>query len=99
MSHPDPPAGAPPPVRWTAAGIALLVLGLLILVPSGLCTAFVGIPMVFTTVFSSFSVRSFRSSAEQLWFFAFLVGLIGGVPIAIGGALVRAGLKKLRRRD
>ncbi len=33
----------PPRRHWTATAIALLVIGLVILVPSGLCTAFFGI--------------------------------------------------------
>jgi hypothetical protein len=33
----------PPRRHWTASAVALLVIGLLILVPSGLCTAFFGI--------------------------------------------------------
>ena len=33
--------------RWTASAIALLVFGLVILVPSGLCTAYLGIMGLF----------------------------------------------------
>ena len=33
--------------RWTASAIALLVFGMVILVPSGLCTAYLGIMGLF----------------------------------------------------
>ena len=37
------PEQTPRRPHWTAAAVALLVFGLLILVPSGLCTAYLGI--------------------------------------------------------
>jgi hypothetical protein len=73
------------PPHWTAASIALFVLGLLILVPSGLCTALVG-GMVFVEGVANADLSG--------------VGIIliyGGIPAAIGAALVYAALK-LRRQ-
>jgi hypothetical protein len=71
--------------RWTGIAIALVVVGLLILVPSGLCTAFVGLPLAF---------GGFASDSEMM----FNILMLGIVPMALGAALVYAGLKS-RRRD
>ena len=74
-----PPGQGTP--HWTAASIALLVLGLLILVPSGLCTALVG---------GSILVEGL-ANADLTGIPVVLI--YGGVPAAIGGALVYAALK------
>ena len=74
-----------PQLRWTAGSVALLVIGLLILVPSGLCTGGIGVSSLF-------------DNATDFGEFLVLVLPIAGVPIAIGAALVYAALK-LRRRD
>jgi hypothetical protein len=65
--------------------VALFVIGLLILVPSGLCTGLVGIVALF-------------DSQTGLGDFLQIVVPIAGVPIAVGALLVYAGLKT-RRRD
>jgi hypothetical protein len=39
MPDPDPRVEQPDQPRWNAIGCALLAIGLLILIPSGLCTA------------------------------------------------------------
>lgn len=82
MSEPENPS--PPPVRyrWTLGAIAVFVMGLLILVPSGLCTAVFGFSML-------------TSGNDGL---LLLPLVIGGVPIAIGILLVRAGLE-MRKDD
>jgi hypothetical protein len=72
--------------RWTGASIALFVLGLLIFLPSALCTLILGGYSVF---------EAFRT-ADLSGLFAML--MMGGVPAAIGAALVYAGLK-IRRRN
>jgi hypothetical protein len=72
--------------HWTAASIALFVLGLLILVPSGLCTAFVG-GSIFVDGLASADLSGI-----------FVVLIYGGIPAAMGAALLYAALK-LRRRD
>jgi hypothetical protein len=74
MSQPDQPQAKP---RWTAVSIALFVIGLLILVPSGLCTALVGILTL---------VEGDPSGIV-------LALMFGGVPMAVGAALVWAGFK------
>ncbi len=79
------PSGQGTP-HWTAASIALFVLGLLILVPSGLCTALVG---------GSIFVEGL-ASADLSGIFVVLI--YGGIPAAMGAALLYAALK-LRRRD
>ena len=76
------PTGTP---HWTAASIALFVLGLLILVPSGLCTAVVG-GMVFVEGLADADLSGIV-----------IVLLYGGIPVAIGAALLYAALK-LRHR-
>ena len=77
-------------MRWTAGGIALLVLGLLILIPSGLCTASLGI--------AAFMIFLGLVYVVPGGGFAWEVLLMGGIATAIGAGLVYAALK-LRRRD
>jgi hypothetical protein len=84
MSQPDPPDQNKR--RWTGISIALFVIGLLILVPSGLCTALVGLPFAF---------GGFAAGDSEMMFNILMIGI---VPMAIGAALVYAGLKS-RRRD
>jgi hypothetical protein len=67
--------------RWTGASIALFVLGLLILLPSGLCTA----------IFGAASLIEGLGTADLSALFAVL--LTGGIPAAIGAALVYAAFK------
>jgi len=83
MSQPDPTKEKE--VHWTVASIALFVIGLLILLPSGLCTA-LGLTYVFSTL---------RDGDMSM---AMMVVTIGGIPTVLGAALVYAGLKS-RRRD
>jgi hypothetical protein len=75
----------PGPEKPSLAGtIAILVIGLVILVPSGLCTGF------FT--FGQFFIgRSFESG------FVAVALLIGGPFVAIGIALIMWGIRRLRR--
>jgi len=79
------PSGQGTP-HWTAASIALFVLGLLILVPSGLCTALVG-GMIFVEGLANADLSGI-----------FVVLIYGGIPAAMGAALLYAALK-LRRSD
>ena len=86
MSQPEPtpPQAAPPePPRphWSFVSVALFVVGLLILIPSGLCTAF----------FGAMSLGGGDPS------FLGMVLLVGALPIAIGLGLVYAGLNTRRR--
>lgn len=72
--------------RWTAISVALLILGLMILVPSGLCTAVLGGSIIVEGLpYGDLSGIP-------------IVLIYGGVPIAFGVALVWAALKS-RPRD
>jgi hypothetical protein len=82
MSH-DPALHRKP--RWTGISIALFVIGLLIVVPSGLCTA---LGLVFAL--SPYGLTDVSMLG--------LVLTVGGIPLALGAVLVWAGLKA-RRRD
>ncbi|MBV8977293.1 MAG: hypothetical protein JOZ13_07925 [Alphaproteobacteria bacterium] len=76
--------------RHVGVGIALLVIGLLILIPSGLCTgifAFGGLVELFMQ----------PGSADSS--FLALVLSIGGPFVAAGTAMVYFGVKALRRKD
>jgi hypothetical protein len=78
MSDPDPPQQSKP--RWTGLSIALFVIGLLILVPSGLCT---GLGLLF-------ALSPYGLSEPSV---LLTVLTIGGVPMALGAVLVWAGIK------
>jgi hypothetical protein len=86
----DPPPQEPsrPPRR--GASIALIGIGLLILIPSGLCTAAFGIGFL-----SDLSSNRQTEPFEQGLIWA--VPMIGGPPIAIGVALLVWGLRRDRR--
>jgi hypothetical protein len=77
-----------PRTHWTGLAIALLVIGLLILVPSGLCTALFGAGALFS-IFSG-DARDAMSTLS-------MVTVIGGIPVAIGAVLVFAAFR-LRRK-
>ena len=83
MSQPDP---RPPDVRyrWTFISVALFVLGLLILIPSGLCTAVMGSFMVAEN-------SNFDPSGIMI------LVMFGGIPMAAGAVLIWAGLKARTR--
>jgi len=89
---PVPPAAVPPaspPKRhWTGFAITLLTIGVLILIPSGLCTGIFGVGALYDMVTSS-PGEGGAILAEAL--------LIGGIPIAIGGLLVFAGFKARKK--
>ena len=85
MSQPDLHDGKKP--RWTLISVALLVTGLLILVPSGLCTVLMG---------ASILVEGTYLGEPRGMILVVL--LFGGVPAVVGGVLVWAGFKA-RPRD
>jgi hypothetical protein len=82
----EPASNLPSPGRM-AGGMALIVIGLLILVPSGLCTAVVGAMSIFEMFSSSTGLDVLP---EALMF--------GGPFIAIGALLFYAG-RRMRRRS
>ena len=75
---PQPRTGAP---RWGALSVTLLVIGLMILIPSGLCTGIFGVGALYDMITSS-SSEGASILGEAL--------IIGGIPLAIGGILVYA---------
>ena len=89
MTEDAPLDNSPRPPRRSAASIALITLGLLILIPSGLCTGTIGVIFLWNEIL-------------HVGFFGFidmmeLVLTLGGVPIAIGAALLFWGLRRPRR--
>jgi hypothetical protein len=84
--------GGPAPRRNVAGGIALLVLGLVILVPSGLCTGIFAGSALFSALFSGHA----SGDVANIFFVALI---FGGPFIAGGSALVWQGVKRLRRRE
>ncbi len=88
MSQPDPQK----PLRWTATGIALFVIGLLILVPSGLCATS-------ALLFFLGSLFSRNSQVLQLSAVTLFAVIIAAPFILLGLGFIRTGLKERRRRD
>ena len=87
MSQPGPQTKTSRP-RWTFISVALFILGLLILVPSGLCTV----------IFGGLILIEPDGSPGELLSIALMVLMFGVVPMAVGALLVWAGLKA-RARD
>ena len=85
MSEPAPPPPAPwppprpPPSRWGPLSATLLAIGLLILIPSGLCTGLFGVGAIVDMLTSS--------SSDGMSVLSMAV-VVGGIPIAIGAVLV-----------
>jgi hypothetical protein len=84
---PDPGAPVARKPHWSALAIVLLVIGLLILIPSGLCTG----------VFAIGALLGALSAAGTAIPTFLMTLVLGGIPTAIGAALVYAALR-LRRR-
>jgi hypothetical protein len=74
----------PPGPKWGVISVALVVIGLLILVPSGLCTGLFGIGAL---------AGLFSGNASDALSTLGMVAVTGGIPIVIGAILVFAGLK------
>ncbi len=82
----EPETKLPSPGRM-AGGMALIVIGLLILVPSGLCTAF----------FGGMSILEMFSDSTGLDVLPEAI-MVGGPFIVIGGLLFYVG-RRMRRRS
>ena len=82
------PPAKPGERRWTVGAIAVLAIGLLILIPSGLCTGIFGMGAIYDMITSS-SSEGFSILLEAL--------LFGAIPLAIGGGLVFAAFKMRRK--
>ena len=83
MPQRDPAESSTKP-HWTVASVALFVIGLLILVPSGLCTAVGLVYGIASLAVGDFSLLS-------------MVLTIGGVPVALGIGLVVISLGMRRK--
>jgi hypothetical protein len=86
---PDRPPSLPPRPPWGALSLTVFVIGLLILVPSGLCTGVLGI---------GFLVEASQNSSNDGMNFLMELLMFGGLPMLLGFVLVRIGLQ-LRKRD
>lgn len=83
MSTPEPPPG-----RFGCGAIAMIVIGLLILIPSGLCTS----------LFAIGSLASMFVSPANFDIAATLPALVLGLPfVALGAFLVHLGWRRPRR--
>ncbi|HTQ14268.1 MAG TPA: hypothetical protein VMH86_10365 [Rhizomicrobium sp.] len=82
----DQPSQPPPAKKWTGWAVTLFTIGLLILVPSGICTSIFGVGALVD-----------GGSGSEDWGFLLMALLYGGPFIAIGGGLVLAGLS-IRKR-
>jgi hypothetical protein len=84
MERPSP---TPEPGGSIFAAIALLVVGLVVFVPSGLCTG---------TFFFGPIVQAVEHPAQGTNFFLSGVALVVGGPFVLGGfAMIRSGAKTL----
>ena len=88
MSQPEPSAKR----QYNAAGTAaLLIIGLLFLLPSGLCTGIFGGGAIVDALLHPANVRDSLS-------ILLMAAVIGGPFIAIGGVMVWFGVKRMRGR-
>jgi hypothetical protein len=88
MSQPEPGAKGLPNVAGT---VALLLIGLLFLVPSGLCTAILG----GGALLDAFVHPENSGDAVSM---IVMVALVGGPFVAIGGVLVWLSIRRMRSR-
>lgn len=86
MSLPDP---VPERHHSTAGIVALVVIGLLLLIPSGLCTAVLGGGAIWETL-------SNPSNASDLLNTLPMVAIVAGPFIVGGGAMVITGIRRAR---
>ena len=89
MSQVENPPPPPPPNSGCGA-VALMVIGAMILIPSGLCTAIMGIGAI---VDLNAGIDRFESDLGDVWPFALLI--IGAA--AAGAAMIWAGIRIQRR--
>ena len=88
MSLPDPPAKR----HYSAAGTAaLLIIGLLFLIPSGICTGVFGAG----ALLEAFTSPHNASDSLSMIFMALL---FGGPFITVGGVMVLIAIRRLRGR-
>jgi hypothetical protein len=84
--------------RWTEGSAASFILGLLVLVPSGLCTSVGGLYAIDA---ADQEPAKTRREIESQFIMAQVIGqvlIVGGISMAVGFGFVFAGLKA-RQRD
>lgn len=86
MTDPSPSATR----RRRRSSIALICIGLLMLVPSGLCSAFFGVGFLM-------DINQPGEAGGYARALIWLVPLLGGPPMAIGLALLVWGLRRDRK--
>lgn len=90
MSEPDLRPNPVPPNNVGCGSVALMVIGALILIPSGLCTAILGVGAI---VDLNNGTQQFLSDLGDIWPLALLV-----VAVAVaGGMMIWAGVRMQRR--
>ena len=82
--RPNPPLPRP---HWGVLSLVIFVIGLLIVVPSGLCTALFGVGFIA-------GGGPLDETLEGL----LMVVMYGGIPTLIGGVLVYVGLAMRREK-
>jgi hypothetical protein len=88
VSQPDPTTKP----KYSAAGTAaLMIIGLLFLVPSGLCTGILGGGAIIDAFFHP---QNIGDSASMM----VTVAIVGGPFVAFGAVLVWFGVKRMRGR-
>lgn len=88
MSQPDPSAKP----RYSVAGTtALIIIGLLFLIPSGLCTGIFGGGAVIDAIIHPENIGDAASMIA-------MAAMFGGPFIAIGAVLVWFGIRRMRGR-
>lgn len=87
MNAPEPTK----PARSLAATVAILAIGLVILVPSGLCTGTMGVSAVVNAVL-------YPAQAGDAVSMIALALIVGGPFVIAGGALVWIAIRRLRGR-
>lgn len=86
----------PPEQRPSRYGtVALIVVGLVILIPSGLCTGIVALGPLFSAIINA---QGFGQGIVGMMSTLPIALLFGGPFIAAGAAIVRTGMKRMRER-
>jgi len=89
MSQTDPKEHKRPRAHWTVASLALVLLGLLVFLPSGLCVGFGVVEFIGTLIFDPSQVGDSVLAVVMI--------IVIGVPFAAGGiAIIISGLNSRR---